>query len=191
MFFVPYIILEVPSNMLIHKCRPSWYLGGMMFCWGLVNMGMGFVNTYEGLVVLRFVLGIFEAGVLPGMIYLTAMYYKRHEYQKRMSTLFCTTLVGGAFGGLLAYAIANLGGRNGMAAWRWIFIIEGAVTAVVAVASLFLIVDWPEQCRFLTPAERELVRRRIASDAGDACRMDTLNSYSYKLIVKDYKLWLG
>ena len=154
-------------------------------------MAMGFVSSYQALVVLRFILGIFEAGVLPGMIYLTSMYYKRHEYQKRMSTLFCTTLVGGAFGGLLAYAIANLGGRNGFSAWRWIFIIEGAVTAFIAIISLFLIVDWPEQCKFLTPAEKEMIKKRLAADTGDECRMDTLNSYSYKLILKDYKLWLG
>jgi MFS family permease len=80
-----------------------------MFVWGIINMCMGFVHSYGALVALRFLLGAFEAGVLPGIIYVTAMYYKRHEYQKRMSFLFCSTLVGGAFGGLLAFAIAKLG----------------------------------------------------------------------------------
>lgn len=80
-------------------------------------MAMGFVQTYEGLVALRFFLGVSEAGVLPGIIYLTSMYYKRHEFQKRTSVLFSSTLVSGAFGGLLAYAIAHLGGQKGYAAW--------------------------------------------------------------------------
>lgn len=71
-----------------------------MFCWGIVNMCMGFVNSYAALVALRFLLGTFEAGVMPGIIYLTSMYYKRHEFQKRMSFFFCSTLVGGAFGGV-------------------------------------------------------------------------------------------
>lgn len=71
-----------------------------MFGWGIVNMCMGFVKTYQALVALRFLLGVFEAGVMPGMVYLTSMYYKRHEFQKRMSFFFCSTLVGGAFGGV-------------------------------------------------------------------------------------------
>ncbi|KAJ9137120.1 MFS general substrate transporter [Pleurostoma richardsiae] len=190
-YFIPYILLEVPSNMLIRRVRPSLYLGGLMFCWGVINMSMGFVKTYGGLVALRFFLGAFEAGVLPGMIYLTSMYYKRHEYQKRMSFLFSSTLVGGAFGGLLAYAIAKLGGNEGYAAWRWIFIIEGAITAFIALVSAFLIVDWPEQCRYLTAEEKDLLKRRLEADVGDHCRMDTLNKFSYKLIFSDYKIWLS
>ena len=184
-------MLEVPSNILIRRVRPSWYLASMMFCWGIINMCMGFVHSYGALVALRFLLGVFEAGVLPGMIYVTSMYYKRHEYQKRISTLFSSTLIGGAFGGLLAYGIANLGGQDGFAAWRWIFIIEGAITAVIALISTFLIVDWPEQCRYLNDAEKELLKRRLAADGGDRCRMDTLNNFSLKLIFSDYKIWLG
>lgn len=90
--------------MIIRKVRPSWYLSGLMACWGIINMCMGFVNSYQGLVVLRFFLGAFEAGVMPGIIYLTSMYYKRHEFQKRMSFFFCSTLMGGAFGGVSLYS---------------------------------------------------------------------------------------
>ncbi|EMR69405.1 putative major facilitator superfamily protein [Eutypa lata UCREL1] len=190
-YFVPYILLEVPSNMIIRKMRPSLYLGGLMFCWGIVNMCMGFVKSYGALVGLRFLLGVFEAGVMPGVVYLISMYYKRHELQIRMSFFFSSTLFGGAFGGLLAYAIAHLGGRAGMAAWRWIFIIEGAITAVVSVGAAFLIVDWPEQCKFLSPEELALLKKRLAADGGDIARMDTLNPYAYKLILSDWKIWLS
>ncbi|KAL1873468.1 hypothetical protein VTK73DRAFT_916 [Phialemonium thermophilum] len=190
-YFIPYILLEVPSNIVMRKVRPSWYLGGLMFSWGIINMAMGFIHSYGALVVLRFFLGAFEAGVWPGMIYLTSMYYKRHEYQARISTLFSSTLIGGAFGGLLAYAIAHLGGDKGFAAWRWIFIIEGAITAFLAIISMFLIVDWPEQCRFLNAEEKALLHRRLAEDGGDTCRMETLNKYSLKLIFSDYKIWLS
>ncbi|KAK0712025.1 major facilitator superfamily domain-containing protein [Lasiosphaeris hirsuta] len=190
-YFIPYILLEVPSNIFIRYVRPSWYLGGLMFCWGIVNMCMGFVQSYGALVALRFLLGIFEAGVLPGIIYLTSMYYKRHEFQTRMSVLFSSTLVGGAFGGLLAYAISKLGGSHGYAAWRWIFIIEGAITAFIAIFAVFFIVDWPEQNTYLTEAEKVLLKRRLAADGSDDCKMDTLNKFSYKLIFSDYKIWMG
>lgn len=99
-YFITYILLEIPSNMVIRHTRPSLYLGSLMFCWGIINMCMGFVKSYETLVVLRLLLGAFEAGVLPGIIYLTSMYYKRHEFQTRMSFFFSSTLVGGAFGGV-------------------------------------------------------------------------------------------
>jgi len=93
--------------MIIRKVRPSWYLSGLMVCWGVINMCMGFVQTYQGLVVLRFFLGVFEAGVMPGIIYLTSMYYKRHEFQTRMSFFFCSTLIGGAFGGVSLLALTH------------------------------------------------------------------------------------
>ncbi|KAH9990141.1 major facilitator superfamily domain-containing protein [Xylariaceae sp. FL0662B] len=190
-YFIPYILLEVPSNMIFRKLRPCYYLSFLMFAWAIVNMCMGFVTTYEGLVVLRFFLGIFEAGVAPGIIYLTSMYYKRHEFQTRMSLFFCSTLIGGAFGGLLAYAISGLGGYQGLAAWRWIFIIEGAATALISLAAVFLIVDWPENCQFLSPKEKALMALRMASDGAESARMDTLNAYSCKLILADWKIWLG
>lgn len=188
---MPYILLEVPSNMMIRKVRPSWYLAGLMFSWGIINMCMAFVNSFGALVVLRLLLGTFEAGVLPGIIYLTSTYYKRHEYQKRMSFFFCSTLVGGAFGGLLAYAIAQMDGQKGMAGWQWIFLIEGAITAAIAIISAFIIVDWPEDNKYLNADELALLKKRIALDVGDHCRMDTLNKYAYTRILTDYKIWLA
>ncbi|KAL7943615.1 MFS general substrate transporter [Trichoderma barbatum] len=190
-YYISYILLEVPSNMVIKRFRPSLYISTLMFCWGIINMCMGFVHSYNALIGLRFLLGIFEAGVLPGIIYVTSMYYKRHEYQKRMSFFFCSTVVAGAFGGLLAYAISKLGGHHGFAAWRWIFIIEGAITSTLAIIAAFLIIDWPEQTKYLNAEEKELLRRRLAVDVDDSCRMDILNKTSFKMIMSDYKIWLG
>jgi MFS family permease len=190
-YYISYILLEVPSNMIIKKVRPSLWISGLMFVWGIMNMCMGFIHSYEALVGLRFLLGIFEAGVLPGIIYVTSMYYKRHEYQKRMSFFFCSTVVAGAFGGLLAYAIAGLDGSHGLGAWRWIFIIEGGITSILAIICAFVIIDWPEQTKWLNAEEKELLRRRMALDVGDACRMDTLNKKSFTIIAKDYKIWLA
>lgn len=175
--------------MIIKKVRPSLYISALMFSWGIINMCMGFVHSYVALVALRVLLGVFEAGVLPGIVYVTSMYYKRHEYQKRISFFFCSTVVAGAFGGLLAYAIANLGTPE-MASWRWIFIIEGAITSFLAIIAFFVIIDWPEQTRYLNAEEKELLRKRMAADVGDVCHMDTLNRFAFNRIVRDYKIWL-
>lgn len=180
----------MPSNLVLRKVRPSLYLSSLMFCWGVINMCMGFVHSYAALVALRVLLGVFEAGVLPGIVYVSSMYYKRHEYQKRMSFFFCSTVVAGAFGGLLAYAIAKISTPT-MGPWRWIFIIEGAVTSFLAIVGAFVIIDWPEQTRYLTAEEKELLRRRMAADVGDVCRMDTLNRFAVRRILRDYKIWLA
>ncbi|KAI1151569.1 MFS general substrate transporter [Nemania diffusa] len=190
-YFIPYVLLEIPSNMVIKRVRPSLYLSSLMFGWGIVSMSMGFVKTYHQLVALRFLLGVFEAGVMPGIIYLTSMYYKRHEFQIRMSSFLCSVVVAGAIGGLLAYAIADLDGHLNLRAWRWIFIIEGAATAFVAVIAAFLIVDWPSQCRFLNTEEKALLSRILDEDGADEARMDTLNKQAYKLIFGDWKIWLA
>lgn len=177
--------------MLMKKVRPSLFLSTLMFLWGIVNMCMGFVQNFQSLVALRFVLGIFEAGVLPGIVYVTATYYKRHEYQRRLTFFFTSTVVSGAFGGLIAYGIAKLGKEHHFAAWRWIFIIEGAVTSVIAIIAAFIIIDWPEHTRWLNAREKHVLRTRLLSDISDDCRMDTLNKKSFKRIMKDVKIWLA
>lgn len=178
-------------------------------------MCTGFVQSYKTLYVLRVLLGIFEAGLVPGVIYVTSMYYRRHEYQKRLSLMFVATSIGGAFGGvsglprracflrkevlhlikngfqqLLAYGIAHLGGQQGYAGWRWIFIIEGALTAFIGLVSPFIVVDWPDQCRHLNQDEKDLIRNRLRDDGGEF-RMDKLDSFGVKRIILDWKIWLG
>ncbi|CAK7200940.1 hypothetical protein SEUCBS139899_003640 [Sporothrix eucalyptigena] len=213
--FATLVIFGVPSTLILCKSqRPSWYLGGLMVCWGVINMAAGFVHTFHGLVALRFLLGIFEAGLQPGLIYLTSLYYTRYEYQKRLSILFCGNLTASAFGPLLAYAIGKgIAGAqtvnpknsttnavssiapNGFKGWRWVFIVEGSVTAAIGLLACFLIVDEPYRCRFLSAEERRLVQRRTAADKGngdnDVFLMDRFDRRALWRSVSDYKVWLG
>lgn len=96
----PYIFFEVPSNLLLKHVRPSYWLGGMSLCWGLMTLGQGLVKTYHGLIALRFFLGLFEAGLVPGAVYLTSMYYTRFELQKRLVGLYVANCVAIATGGV-------------------------------------------------------------------------------------------
>lgn len=103
---------------------------------------------------------------------------------------------------LLAYSISKLGGVAGLAAWRWIFLIEGLATVLVSLAAYFLIADWPEECRFLTKDELALLKQRLEDDepstlthltdpSSSSTRMDTLNSFSLRLVLRDWKIWLA
>src|ERR1700709_1450904 len=87
-------------------------------------------------------------------------FYKRHELQWRFNLFFSASIIAGAFSGLLAYAIAHMDGIAGYSGWRWIFILEGIFTIIVAVAAYWLVPDWPETAKFLKPAERELLIAR-------------------------------
>ncbi|KAI9677626.1 MAG: hypothetical protein M1817_006581 [Caeruleum heppii] len=189
-FFVPYILLEVPSNLLLKKLAPSTWLSVIMFCWGIITMCQGFVTSHAGLVVCRFLLGVFEAGVFPGCIYLISMYYKRHEFLKRYTAFFCSGLVAGAFGGLFAFALAKMRGIRGYNGWRWIFIIEGLLTIVLSFGAKWLIPDWPETAKFLNPDEKALLARRLDDDGANA-RMDRLGSKTVFRILGDWKIWVG
>ena len=84
-----------------------------MFFWGIITVCQGLVKTFGQLVAMRFLLGIFEAGFAPGAVYLISMYYKRYELQWRISVFFSASILAGAFGGLLAYALAHMDGIGG------------------------------------------------------------------------------
>ncbi|KAF2096543.1 MFS general substrate transporter [Rhizodiscina lignyota] len=187
-FFIPYILFEVPSNIIIKRVAPSTWLSAIMVLWGIATIGQGLVTTFGGLVACRFLVGLFEAGFFPGCVYLISMYYKRYELQWRLSLFFSASILAGAFGGLLAYAIAHMSGVANYGGWRWIFIIEGLATVVIAVAAKFVIVDWPETAKFLTEDERELLLARLAADQGEA-KMNRLDKMAAKRAFKDWKIY--
>ncbi|KAI0139300.1 major facilitator superfamily domain-containing protein [Pestalotiopsis sp. NC0098] len=189
-FFIPYILFEIPSNMIVKRVAPSTWLSVIMVLWGIATVGQGLVRNVGQLIACRFLLGLFEAGLFPGCVYLISMYYKRYELQWRMSLFFCASIIAGAFSGLLAFAIANMGGVGGYAAWRWIFILEGLLTIVVGCVSKWWIVDWPETASFLSPEQRQILISRLAQDTGEA-KMDHLDKESAKRIAKDWKIYAG
>lgn len=189
-FFIPYILFEVPSNLILKKLAPSTWLSLIMVLWGISTIGMGLVNNFEGLVAMRVLLGLFEAGLFPGCVYLISMYYKRYELQWRLTLFFTASIIAGAFGGLLAFAIAKMDGIAGYGGWRWIFIIEGIVTVAFGMITKFWVTDWPETAKFLNEDERALLIARLSSDTGDAV-MNRLDKRAARRIFSDPKIYLG
>ncbi|PNS14078.1 hypothetical protein CAC42_6591 [Sphaceloma murrayae] len=190
-FFVPYILFEIPSNILLKKFKPHVWLSICMFGFGLVTLIQGFVVNYSGLLATRFWLGIFETGMFPGCFYLIGMWYKRSEAQKRYSFFFSSTTLAGAFGGLLAAAIGKMEGIAGYRGWRWIFILEGLLTCVVSFAFFFLIPDFPEEAKWLNEEERSYIKARLEADQGKSARERKLTGKDVLQVFKDVKVWLG
>jgi MFS family permease len=160
-FFFSYAAFEIPSNLVLKKMRPSRWLPFIMVCWGTVMTLMGIVQSYQGLLVARFFLGVTEAGLYPGCAYYITMWYCRHEAQLRQTLFFSAASIAGAFSGLLAFVIAKMDGVCGYKGWRWIFICEGLATVVIAFIAFFTIHDFPATAKFLTEEERAWVVHRL------------------------------
>ncbi|KNG89001.1 MFS transporter [Aspergillus nomiae NRRL 13137] len=190
-FFVPYIIFEIPSNILMKKLKPHLWLSLCMFGFGLVMICQGLVSNWGGLMTTRWFLGMFETGLFPGCFYLMGMWYKRSEAQKRFSFFFSSTTLAGAFGGLLASGLGKMEGLRGYRGWRWVFIIEGVLTCVVAIICYFLVTDFPEDAKWLTEEEREFVREKLAADTGKAAPDAHLSLRDVLGVFKDYKIFIG
>ncbi|KAK6000878.1 hypothetical protein QM012_002961 [Aureobasidium pullulans] len=167
-FFVGYILTQVPTNMILDKVKPSIFLPLIMCCWGAVSACSGAIQNYPGMICLRFLLGFVEAPFFPGSLFLFSSWYTKKELAKRISILYAAGQMAGAFGGLLGSAImGGMDGKAGLAAWRWLFIIEGTATIPIAFAAAFVLPDYPETTKWLTVQERRLAMLRIAEDANE------------------------
>ncbi|EHY52404.1 High-affinity nicotinic acid transporter [Exophiala dermatitidis] len=190
-FFVPYVIFEIPSNIILKRLRPHVWLSICMFGFGLVTVCQGLVQGYGGIITTRFFLGLFEAGMFPGSFYLIGMWYKRAEAQKRYTFFFASTTLAGAFGGLLASAIGKMDGLCGYLGWRWVFIIEGCVTCLVSFIWFFVIPDFVEEAKWLSEPERQFVMQRLRDDQGKSAIERRITFKDVVNCFKDYKIILG
>ncbi|KAL4929149.1 putative MFS transporter [Aspergillus undulatus] len=144
-FFIPYVLLEVPSNILLKSfARPSVYLGILITSWGIIMTFTGLVQNFAGLMVTRILLGVFEAGFFPGAVYLCTFWYMPKELSTRLAIFYCASALSGAFSGLLAAGIAQMDGVGGQEGWRWIFILEGIATVILGILCFFLLIDSPK-----------------------------------------------
>ncbi|KAI8630269.1 putative MFS transporter [Xylariaceae sp. FL1651] len=133
-FLVAYGVFEVLSNILLNRMRPSRWIGFLIFSWGVLTLGLGGINSYATLVVVRFLLGVFEAGLFPGLAYYLTLWYKADERSIRVAFIMASATLAGAFGGAIAYGIGHINQAGGLSAWRWFSIIEGVLSILSAFA---------------------------------------------------------
>lgn len=162
--FVGYTIGQIPSNMIITRVRPSLFMAGFMMAWAVVSALTAVVHNYTGIVLVRFFLGIVEAPYYPGALYMLSTFYTRKELATRISILYSGNILASAFAGLIAVGVFEMDDMAGIAGWRWLFIIQGAVTLLIAFVACFTLPDEPLTTRWLTPEERQLAHDRVARD---------------------------
>ncbi|OHX00003.1 major facilitator superfamily transporter [Colletotrichum incanum] len=188
--FVGYILGQIPSNMILTRVRPSWYMGGFMMAWAVVSALTAIVKDYKGLVLTRFFLGVVEAPYYPGALYILSIFYTRKELATRISVLYSGNILATAFAGLIAAGVFHgLEGVNGLEGWRWLFILQGAVTLAIAMVACFTLPDEPLTTRWLTPAERQLAHARIERDTVGA-RVQSSTWAGLREAIVDPKVWV-
>lgn len=187
-FFVTYVLFEVPSNMVLKRWRASMWFPIIMLAWGIIMTLTGLVKDFNGLVIARVFLGIAESGLFPGVNYYITLWYCRRECAFRAAIFFSAATVAGAFGGLLARGINEMAGVGGRPGWAWIFILEGLLTVFIAIAAFWVLADSPKTATFLSEDEAKEVQARLAHDNEDlAAHYDTKFMWHAFL---DWKIWM-
>ncbi|KAF7332187.1 MFS transporter [Mycena kentingensis (nom. inval.)] len=160
-FYATYILVEIPSNLIMKKMKPARWISILVFTWGSVTTLTGLVHNFGGLLAIRLMLGLCEGGLLPGIILYLSTVYKPHELQLRVGLFYASASLSGAFGGLLATALLNLDGVGNLAGWKWIFIVEGLATVVSAFIALYFLPSSISEAKFLTEKERDFALHRF------------------------------
>lgn len=160
-FLIAYAIFEVPSNYFLKKLSPSKWIAFLMFSWGCITIGLGGVHSFASVTVVRFLLGVFEAGLFPGLVYYLTFWYRTEERSVRVAFIFASATLAGAFGGALAFAIGHMDGIQGLSAWRWLFMIEGIPSVLSSIAVFFFLPDYPETANWLDENLKALAVERL------------------------------
>ncbi|GJJ75758.1 MFS transporter, ACS family, allantoate permease [Entomortierella parvispora] len=188
-FFIGYVIFEIPSNILLKKIGPRKWITIIMIFWGTIMMSMAAVTNAAGLLAARFFLGLTESGLFPGSVYLISLWYTRSEQALRNGLFFSTATMAGAFGGVLAYGIAQMEGVRGLHGWQWIFILEGLPTVLLTIVVFFYLPDFPATAPFLNQEEKELADRRLVIDAGPATQTE-FSWKQFRSVFVDWKVYM-
>ena len=163
-FFIGYSLCEVPSNLILHKVGGRRWLARIMLTWAVVAGAMALVKGPTGFYILRFLLGVAEAGFFPGVIYYLT-YWVPASGRARLVGAFMTAIpISTALGGPLSSAILGLDGMLGLAGWQWLFLIETIPSLILGLVTLVYLPDTPAQARWLTVEERRWLTAKLDAE---------------------------
>ncbi|KAJ7918802.1 major facilitator superfamily domain-containing protein [Mycena leptocephala] len=192
LLFLGYILMQVPSNILVGKIDlPATYICAAMAAWGVVSAATGAIQSFVGLLLCRFFLGFAEAVFFPGALYYLSMFYNRKQYTFRVALLFSGSQLGNAFGGLFAVAILKADGLHGIEGWRWLFIVEGVMSIGIALLLMLVLPNSLTTVIGLSSTERDWLAWNFESDQGQRDNKDELSGpKALKMAAMDPKTYL-
>ncbi len=186
-FFIGYLVFEVPSNLVLRRVGSRKWIARIMVSWGLVSCAMMFVTSAPIFYALRFLLGACEAGFYPGVVFYLASWFPSARRGMILAIFITAIPVGGMIGGLLSgWVMSAFDGAHGLAGWQWLFIAEGVPSIILGVWTLFHLDDKIEHAAWLNPAEKQLLAARISEDADQV----EAGSHDIRRAFIDPRVWL-
>ena len=165
-FFLGYFLFEVPSNIILHKVGARIWIARVMVTWGIIAGGMAFVESSTSFYVMRFLLGVAEAGFFPGIILYLSYWFPARNRAGVIALFMAAAPIATALGSPISAALLEMHGIMGLAGWQWMFLIEAIPAVILGVVVFFYMTDRPEKAAWLKPDEREwLVKTMQAEDA--------------------------
>ena len=164
LFFVGYAIFEVPSNILLHKVGARWWLARIMVTWGIVAACFIFVQGATSFYILRFLLGVTEAGFFPGVILFLTYWVPARHLSRARGFFYMGIALAGILGNPLSGGLLELNGVAGLRGIQWMFLVEGLLAVVVGVWAYFYLTDRPKDATWLPPDERLALAETVAAE---------------------------
>ncbi|KAF4498669.1 allantoate permease [Fusarium agapanthi] len=189
-FYFGYLAMGFPNLWLMTKIPIGKYVGGSLTLWGIALCFMALCHNFAGLATIRFLLGVFEAAVLPCMMIINSMWYLRNEQPLR--TAFWYNTFAGVFGGILSYAIGQINGS--LSTWKYIFLIYGSCTILAGALVFFGLPDTPSKAWFFTEEEKKLAMIRLAPNQTGIESNKKFQTVQILEALRDpkcYCIWLG
>ena len=164
MFFLGYVTFEIPSNLILQRVGARWWIARIMMTWGVLSCCMMFVRTPAGFYTLRFLLGLAEAGFLPGIIFYLTHWIPARDRARVFALFLTSTALAGVVGAPLSAALLTLRGSGGLAGWQWLFLIEGLPAIVLGAITLFYLPDRISHARWLSAPEQEWLEATLRAE---------------------------
>ena len=183
-FFAGYCLLEVPSNMMLYKVGARRWIARIMITWGFLSAGTAFVVGPNSFYIVRFILGVAEAGFFPGVTFFLAAWFPA-QYRARMLAWFVLGIpLSSVIGGPICGMLLQLDGVLGLAGWRWLFLVVSLPCVAIGIAILLLLADSPQSATWLTPEEREAAGVALAAETRERPKENLLDA------VRDVRVWI-
>lgn len=164
-FFLGYMLFEIPSNLILHKVGPRIWIARILVTWGIVSCAMALIQGPTSFYILRFLLGVAEAGFAPGVLLYLTYWFPKRERGRAVAGFMTATVISSVIGAPLSgWLIDSTHHAFGLAGWQWMFLIEGFPAILLGIVTFFYLVDRPEACRWLSGEEREWLLGELARE---------------------------
>ena len=187
-FFIGYFLFEVPSNLMLRRIGARRWLARILITWGVISASMMFVTSPESFYLLRFLLGLAEAGFYPGIVLYLSYWFPAQERARAVARFMTGAAVTGIVGMPLSGAIMQyMNDVAGLADWQWLFLLEGLPSTAVGIIALFYLTDRPEKARWLTPVERSWLAKRMQQEE---THREAAHGFTLWQAITDPRIWL-